>query len=206
MPKARLGSVPRSVYLIFSSGYIALLLPAAMTGFIHDRYVLPFIPALLVVVLYRFQTERRRIPVTAWLCVVVFALYGVVITHDYAGALRARAEAAHKLETSGIARSQVSAGFEFDAWTQLQLARTISASDKHRWNETNLFWFWSDTNALRPEYVVINALASDSPRGHLPKVEYRAWTPPFRRAAIASKREDLPNSKTCSSGQPCTPR
>lgn len=205
MPNARLAPASKSVFVIFSLPYIALLLPAAMTGVLHDRYVLPLVPLLLIVCLCRFQTERRRIPAIAWLCGVAFALYGIVITHDYAGALRARAEAAHTLETRGVPRRQVSAGFEFDGWTQLQLAQSIAASDEHRWNETNVFWFWSDTKALRPEYVVVNSLASDKPRDHLPKVEYMAWTPPFWRAAIVSKREDLPKSKICSSAQPCAP-
>ncbi len=142
----------------------------------------------------------------AWLCLIVFAGYGIIITHDYASASRARAEAAQILQSRGTPRSRVSAGLEYDAWTQLQISGTVAPiryGDDFGWNTTDRFWFWSYATAIRPEYVAVAGRASGSAEGRLPKICYTAWTPPFRRAVIVKTRENLPKSQICRSMQPC---
>jgi hypothetical protein len=194
------------VLLISSCAYLPVLLPGAITGFIHDRYVLPLIPALVIAVLYRFQATGRTIPVPAWTCLFVLAAYGIVVTHDYASASRARVEAAQNLEKSGVSRNEISAGLEYDGWTQLQSAGTVPPiryGDHFEWNTTDRFWFWTYATALRPQYVAVTGRASDPAEDQLPKIAYTAWTPPFRRAVIVKRRDSLPKGPICRSGSPC---
>jgi hypothetical protein len=197
----------RAVFGISCCAYIPVLIPGAITGFVHDRYVLPLIPAIVIFALNRFQGYGRTIPKAAWACLILLAVYGVVITHDYASASRARVEAAAALEARGIEQKYISAGLEYDAWTQLQKAGKVAPiryGDTFEWNGTDRFWLWNYAKYLSPEYVAISGKASNSADGELPKVAFTAWAPPFRRAVIVARRENLPKAKACVMRQPCS--
>jgi hypothetical protein len=203
---SQLPKIHKTIFLISSCAYVPLLIPGAITGLTHDRYVLPLIPALVIFVLSRFQTQGRSVPAAGWTCLIVLATYGIVVAHDYASAARARVEAAQRLESRGIPRNRISAGFEYDAWTQLLAAGRISPIRYHdlmEWNNTNRFWFWNYATALDPEYVAVSSRASDRANGMLPKVAFNTWTMPFRRTVIVRRRGNLPTSKVCRDAQPC---
>ena len=194
----------RAVFAIFSFFYVALLLPGAFLFISFDRYVLPLVPCLVLLVLHRFQRHASRVPAIAWICVSVFAMYAVLITHDYASSSRARVQAAQVLQKQGVRRSHVSAGFEYDGWTQLEEAGSVRGSTYHdafEWNNTDRFWFWHHATALRPDYVVSISLgpASDD----LLSVPFTSWFPPFRRFAIVQRRQDLPKGPVCNTLLPC---
>lgn len=196
----------RTVFAIFCLAYVPLLAPGAITGLVHDRYVLPLAPVLAIFVLHRFQAQRRAIPRPALACLGVLAVYGTVITHDYASAARARVQAAEALERRGISRDHISAGLEYDGWTALQAGSSIKPlryGDHIGWNATDVFWFWNRVPAVQPEYVAVTARASDTRDGAVPKIAFTAWTPPFRRAVIVLRREQLPKGKLCTTGVPC---
>jgi hypothetical protein len=197
----------RSVFLVFSIPYAALLLPGLLMNLSYDRYVLPILPLLTLSALSRFQRlERQGIPGTAWAALLILAAYAVEITHDYSSALRARVEAARIVEQQGIPRSRVSAGLEYDGWTQLLLTGKVGGS-RYRaafeGNDSDRFWFWNFATALTPEYVVTYSRIP-SPEGKaVATVAYTAWIPPFRRSVAVLKREDLPKGKVCNSLEPC---
>ena len=197
---------PRTVFAIFCFAYVPLLVPGAITGFVHDRYVLPLAPVLAIFVLHRFQSQRRAVPKLAWALIALLAIYGMVITHDYASAARGRARAAEALERMGVSREHVSAGLEYDGWTALEAGssiRPLRYGDHIEWNATNVFWFWDRVPAVHPDYVAVTARASDAADGVLPRIAFTAWTPPFRRAVIVRKREHLPKTQICTTGLPC---
>lgn len=182
------------VFALFSCAYIPLLIPAALTGSCSDRYVLPLLPWVVIYVLVRFSDKRRDLPVIAWLFAGIFALYSTATTHDFFSAVRARSDASRILQSAGVPRDRVSAGFEHDGWTQIQLTGKIKASlfaDFAGTNTTRRFWFWTYTTGLQPDYVVTYSPHRESVAG-MPSVSYRAWLPPFRRYVTAFKRADLP--------------
>jgi hypothetical protein len=186
--------VPLTLFAVFSGAYLPCFFPGALLGLTYDRYVLPLFPLLVISILVLFQSHIRTVPVTAWVCLLVFAGYGIATTHDYFASLRARTSVAESLQRRGIARDRISAGFEYDGWTQVQQTGNIRApryGDHPRWNSTDTFFFWSYTNAVRPEYIVINSQAITTSASGFPIVPFNSWMPPFRRAVVVSRRSDL---------------
>jgi len=196
-----------SVFLIFSCPYAALLLPGLLMNLSYDRYVLPILPLLVILLLSRFQRlARQAVPAAAWGSLLIFAGYGIAITHDYASALRARVEAARIVEQQGIPRSHVSAGFEYDGWTQLILTEKVEGSHYgtvSEWNTSDRYWFWNFTHALKPGYVVTYSRISTPAIKVFACASYTAWMPPFRRFVVVNRREDLPKGKVCIIQEPC---
>jgi hypothetical protein len=184
-----------SVFGIFSLGYTALILPGALIGLAFDRYMLPLVPLLMLVALLQFARHRRPVPLIAWCCLLLFSFYGIVMTHDYSAAVRARLAAADELETTGIQREQISAGFEYDGWTQVERSgyvRVVQFEDSLTDDHRKGFWFefWDHCGNFRPDFVVLTSTAPKAAGGQL-RVDFRTWAPPFRRSAVAWKRSDL---------------
>jgi hypothetical protein len=184
-----------SIFAAFSLGYMALILPSALIGFAFDRYMLPIVPLLMLVVLLQFARHERPVPLIAWCSLLVFSCYGIVTTHDYFAALRARVAAAGALEKTGIQRDRISAGFEYDGWTQVERSgyvRVVQFEDMFTDDHGKGFWFefWDHSANFRPDFVVLNSNAPEAAGGQL-RVDFRAWMPPFQRSAVAWKRTDL---------------
>jgi hypothetical protein len=185
-----------AIFGIFTLGSIALMLPGAMVELTFDRYMLPIVPLVTLAVLMQYAKRNRGIPAVAWGCLAAFAFYGIATTHDYAASLRARIAAAGALQKSGIGRDRISAGFEYDGWTELErseYARVVqyqdSLADDHA--KGFWFWFWNHTPNLHPEYVVLIWTSPEPVRGVVSKVDFGAWLPPFRRHAVVWRRSDL---------------
>ena len=189
-------TVPFTVFAVFCLGYFALLLPGILLGFAFDRYMLPILPLMMLVVLSQVARFRDHIPSLDWCCLAAFASYGIATTHDYSAALRARIAAADELRATGVARERVSVGFEYDGWTELQRSEYVSVVqyadlfvDDHA--KGLWFWFWNHTPHLQPDFVVLNWNSPERAHGGEMKVDFRAWTPPFERSAVVWKRSDL---------------
>jgi hypothetical protein len=189
-------TAPFKVFAVFCLGYFALLLPGILLSFAFDRYMLPILPLMMLVVLSRFARFQAHIPAVAWCCLAAFACYGVATTHDYSAALRARIAAAHELAATGVGRERVSVGFEYDGWTELERSEYVSVvqyadlfADDHA--KGLWFWFWNHTPHLQPDFVVLNWNAPERAHGGEMKVDFRAWMPPFERSAVVWKRSDL---------------
>ena len=142
------------VFAVFCLGYMALLLPGILLGFAFDRYMLPILPLMMLVVL---KHSGNRVPAVAWCCIAAFACYGIATTHDYSAALRARIAAAHEFAATGVGRDRVSVGFEYDGWTELERSEYVSVvqyadlfADDHA--KGLWFWFWNHTPHLTPDY------------------------------------------------------
>ena len=184
------------VFAVFSAGYLALLMPGALTGYTFDRYMLPCIALFMLLALRRFAPGNRRIPVLAWLCCALFAAYGVAATHDYFNALRARTTAAHTLEQAGVPRNHISAGFEYDAWTEVTGAGHVEVSryqDQLVDNSARGFWmeFWNHVPHSQPDFVILHEQAGAPAGGGVFKVEFSAWLPPYRRSMVVWRRSQL---------------
>ncbi len=102
----------------FAAAYLLLVVTRST---VWDRYFLPLL-FVFIIVLVRVYVEAisDRLP---WQCLglgLVYAAYGIASTHDLFAFERARLEAAEKVTAAGIPRTQLNAGFEYDAWTQLE--------------------------------------------------------------------------------------
>jgi hypothetical protein len=184
------------IFVVFSLGYMALVLPGVLISFAFDRYMLPILPLMMLVILSQLARYERRIPVSAWCCLAVFACYGVATTHDYVVTVRARLAAAHTMERAGVAHNHISAGFEHDGWTELERSEYVKVaqytdflgddSAKGFW-----YWFWNHTPNLQPDFVILNRGSAEPKKLGELQVDFRTWLPPFQWSAVVWKRTDL---------------
>jgi hypothetical protein len=187
-------NVPKVVFLVFSCAYIPLLIPGSLVNSASDRYVLPLLPLLIVFLLQRFASYRREVPAAAWACLSIFAAYSTAITHDYFSALRARTLAARTLEQRGIPRIHISAGLEYDGWTQLQYKGEIKGVVSGTAVDAitpDKFWFWDSATALQPTFVLMYSASCDQLNRAVLNVPFTAWLPPFRRCVVVRTRANL---------------
>jgi hypothetical protein len=108
--------------------------------------------------------------------------------------------AAAMLTNTGVPRTSITAGVDYDAWTQVQQMGYVNES--RILNPPNAFvphprsvppgrtdfWFWEWSPTVRPDYFVV-----DTPQPDLENMEgmvfpYQTWLPPFDRAVYMQKR------------------
>jgi len=106
-----------------------------------------------------------RLPLTltaGWVSAALFALYGVATTHDYFACSRARLRAAEMLETAHIPRQCISAGLEYDGWTEIALRGHVNVPEivvppnsyesqvGRTYPLADHYWFWDQTPTVQP--------------------------------------------------------
>ncbi|MGA7521231.1 MAG: hypothetical protein WBW84_02040 [Acidobacteriaceae bacterium] len=186
----------------FTAAYLVLI----GTRFaVYDRY---FIPVIFVafIVLLRFYERRiaARLPMWSIACVILGAVVAVCTLHDYIAAERASLAAANELQAAGIPRKLISARFEYDGWSQLQLAgrlnvrfvaasnlgvdpHTVIPSDADQTVENKgplarcLPWFASLFPAVHARYQFSYSRSTCLDESQFPPFEYDTWLPPHRR-------------------------
>ena len=131
---------------------------------------------------------------------------GVVSRHSPATALRRRTTipqpcgpASRRLMQSKSRRGSrtISAGFEYDGWTELERSEYVSVvqytdlfADDHA--KGFWYWFWNHTPNLQAGLCRAElGLSRSRERGGELKVDFRAWMPPFQRSAVVWKRSGL---------------
>jgi hypothetical protein len=179
------------VFALFVCSYVPLLIPAGLVDFIFDRYSVPVFPVIALCLVWSVRTRIEKIPRAAYACLLTFAVYGMVTTHDYYAALRARDAAAEKLEKRSVPVEDISAGFEHDGWTELLLTGKIGTM---MYGETFFdlkFWFWRFTPAMRHEYVAVAYRLSARTKDPVVEIPFTAWSYPFHRKIVMLKQRDL---------------
>ncbi len=202
-------------FLPFSIAYFALLIRRIYEGPIFDRYLLPLLPAVVVALLLHFQNSvRRPAPLPAWVVLVLWALYGVASMHDYLAATRARLSAAAAVAAKGVPRTAITAGLEYDAWTQLQqtgyvnnerMVKPTPAQPKRNRPASAgqpAFWFWQYTGSVNPRYFIVYSLQPGLQNGPFPVIRYTAWLPPFHRAVFTQILPQVESNGPESAGRP----
>ncbi len=107
--------------------YFALVVVRGTDFDVFDRYLLPILPWAATVLLLWCASDdcERNVPQHtmpfAWALLGTLALYGIIATQDLWALARARAHATSKLETADVPRTDIDAGFEYNAWTELLL-------------------------------------------------------------------------------------
>lgn len=178
----------------FSVGYLLLLLPRAAFLVTVDRYLIP-LTAILLIPLLRYYQERIRfcIPNFSFGLLAVLAAYGIASTHDYFATNRARLRAAERIESTGVPRTAIQGGWEYDSWTQLQEVgyindwRLENPRDAYRKPAPSSlpvpcrYWFAENTSVVKPRYFVVFSPMDCLAESHFPPVQYYTWLPPFMR-------------------------
>jgi len=133
---------------LFSGVYLALLVLRGSEVDLFDRYLLPVMPCASTLLLLWFEADspnvirtRRRVMPLAWGVLVIMASYAILSTQDLWSLARARVIAVSRLETSGIPRTAIDAGVEYNGWTQLLTN-----------GQMNDRWVKNPPGAYRPEF------------------------------------------------------
>ncbi len=172
----------------FSVAYVGLIVTRAA---MFDRYLLPLLFALLVVLLRLY--ERRvggRLPLACAVPLVVLAVYGVAGTHDLFALSRARLAAANEMRAAGVPRNEIVAGFEYDGWTQIELTGYVNEPRMHTPAGAYRPWqapigaaagclpaFASYTPSIHARYFLATAAGVCYPASEFGPVSYRSWLP-----------------------------
>jgi hypothetical protein len=179
----------------FTLGYAALLAPRAIYHFAFDRYALGLLPVALIVTIRLYeQLAGPRLPAGCFAVVAVYAVLGIMGTHDWFAWQRARLAAIDEVIASGVPRTEIQGGFEYDGWTQLESGGHINderikvppgAYQPHpevpQVADACKLDFAPYTSAIHPKFsVVFGPMACLNPSQY-PPVQFRAWLPPFRR-------------------------
>jgi hypothetical protein len=189
----------------FYVGYFLILFYRTSFGDVFDRYLLILLPAANLPLLYFYQQRiRDTVPVGGWLVVGLFAAYGVATSHDYIASARARLAAASSVMASGVPRTRITAGLEFDGWTEIETSGHVNSFLLSSWSGAPQsrpfrdrpggvsFRFWALTPSVDPEYFVVYSRQPGLVDATYPPVTYSAWLPLSTRSVFVQM---LPGSQ-----------
>ncbi len=100
--------------------YIFLLVPRYLSSGLADRYMLfpEFVLLGAVVLLYQ-RNIRARLPSAVWVLAAVYTLVNTMGMHDTFNLFRAQVALLNRLQASGVPRTQLDGGAQFNAWTEV---------------------------------------------------------------------------------------
>jgi 4-amino-4-deoxy-L-arabinose transferase-like glycosyltransferase len=178
---------------LFSSAWLGALLFRSPFVYAFDRYLMHFLPIAGVLLLRHYQVYvSGRVSRLSWGMLAVFALYGIATTHDQFAEGRARLTAARRLESGGVPRTAILAGFEYDGWTQLEYAGVVNdpriakpaafyRKPVCRGPEDLLLFYVGLLPEIRARYVLALTPFDGLDDGPGAPIDYTAWLPPQRR-------------------------
>ncbi len=191
----------------FSLSYVILLAPRATYFFIQDRYLLGLVPTAIVVLLKLYQERvTAKLSILSVFAVSIVAVYSVGVAHDLFADCRAWAKTIQMVQTSGVSRNYIEAGFANDGWTQIDGGGHINdariqvpaGAYKPDTPVANLpkecaSWFSPYTPAVTPHYFITGSPGSCFARTEYAPIHFTTWLPPFHRAFYVQELKD--NSK-----------
>jgi hypothetical protein len=191
---------------LYGAVYLPTLQPRLLSGNAFDRYHLPLLLLCVLGLLWHGRhTTHPRVLTDRWCrfgwgLLAAFALFALTTTHDYLAMMRAIATASRHLEASGVRRSDLSAAFEYDCWTEAESNGYVNDSRIRRppnayraarrrrpvpLDGAAPFW-WGLTPSVQPRWLVVNSVQ----RGLLwpsMSVEYHRWLPLGRGHVYAQR-------------------
>jgi hypothetical protein len=164
---------------------------------LFDRYLVPLVIVLAVFLLRYVQEHSKRNEY--WLSLttlLLFTFFSVAGTHDFFALERARLAAADEVTQSGIQRTALDGGFEYDGWTQITIAGYvndphITPSSVYQPMPENTsacqHFFKTWTPVVMPEYALAFDPVSCFKPSQFPPVPYRTWLAPRDRKVYIQK-------------------
>ncbi len=163
-----------------------------------DRYMIPFILLGAIPLLWIYQEQISGVVSSAsWIVLAIYTIYAVAVTHDAFAEARARWQGAEILRRAGVARNQISAGFEYDILTQIETEGYVNHylidNPPSAYREPSCTertpWYFPFMPSLNPRFVVTLFPVSDfaAPRRTIP---YTTWMPPAHHEAVIQQIPD----------------
>lgn len=183
---------------LFSLAYFALMVLRNIDFDIFDRYLLPILPWAATVLLLLFESaERAKTPLRrempfAWALLGILALFAIANTQDWWALARARAAATKRLEAAGVPRTAIDAGFEYNAWTELQINGRLNS----RWVVYPPGAYRAglgETPTVVPLYRLEYEPTPETPASSFGSVPYVSFLPPFHKQVSIDRVLDRRN-------------
>ena len=177
--------------------YFALLVPLIPDGMFFDRYMLGVMPSSIALSMWFYQKYvGRDLPNISVAVLVFVSMFGIAGTHDWFAWQRARLAAIKELRSSGLLRTEIQGGLDYDGWTQIEHGGSLSLAPVESHTTGNHdrkgcgYWFLDRVTRIQPHYSV-----SVGPKGcylpsKFPAVHYIAWLPPFHRVVEVQRVPD----------------
>lgn len=185
----------------FSAAYIVVLaLLQLRYGGLFDRYLLPLLPILLLLLTrYYQQRVKANLPLWCGFLIVIFGAFSVAATHDDFALYRGYVTAINEIRSAGVPATAILGPWEYEAWTELERVKYVNSpwiripknaylpqpersipdncntlSSSEAWSVT----FLKETPAIEPVYGIF--LNPDECGGQVafPPVAYRTWIGP----------------------------
>lgn len=177
----------RFLLLTFAAAYAIVLIPRAFVGMVFDRYLMPLVMVLVILALLQIQERAGRLSyLLSWATLFFFTCFAVAGTHDLYAFDRARVAALDEVTRSGVPRTSLEGGFEYDGWTQIlttgfipDVALTTQAPGFRRNNCRNFFYVIAPS--VKPRYLISFDASGCYPPSAFAPVAYHAWLAPHQR-------------------------
>lgn len=179
----------------FSLAYIALLTSMVLQNQVFaffNRYLLP-LAIILVLVLARYYQQRvhAHLPVFCAFLVGIFAVFGIVATHDMFALYRGYVSAIDQVLSSGVPATAIEGPWEFETWTETEALgyandpriRTPSGAyvpqPAHAYpSDCKPEWILPWVPALKPAYRLSLDRSECGGQLAFPPTMYRTWVGP----------------------------
>ncbi len=191
--------VARALVLALSlAGFFSLILQRISP---FDRYIVQILPFLFILAVMLWPAPPKPAAI-GWLALILFGLFGVCLTHDYAATRRASVHALEQLEQQGIDRYAVTAGLELDGADHLRKADYLrvctanppaggpSCSNDFS-GDWKTWWFRKTTFTISGDYALSYSDLPGYERMDEFTQDYSGWLPPFHRQILCLKRLDV---------------
>ena len=109
------GSSPDTMGLVLGGASILFFLLMLVRG-AFDRYLLPILPGLLIILAVGVSRTHRRRLIGAYLSLVALVYLSITLSHDYFRWNEAKWMAAEDLVAQGISHQEIHAGYEWQGW------------------------------------------------------------------------------------------
>ncbi len=105
----------------FSVVYVGLLASATLQFRVYDRYLLPMLPLLLLVMArYHQDAIETHLPLICVLFIGLAGGFSVVATHDKFALSRGYVQAVNEIRSTGVPTTAVLGPFESRAWSEVE--------------------------------------------------------------------------------------
>ncbi len=147
---------------------LALALPTLLFREFYERFLLPFIP-LAIIVLLDATRDMRLSPRVALVGVAAMLLFALLLMKDYWGWMDARWSVAQQIVSEGVPLEKLDAGYEWDGW--MLYDKSIQRIEREHLPMQITPWAYViDPEFLfaftpLPSYHVVRAITFDSPFG-----------------------------------------
>ena len=183
----------------FTLANFVLLVPRGLDIGLWDRYILPIMIPVLILLLRVCQQEfGRRLPLFSYATLALFTWFSVAGTHDEFAISRARLQAANEVTDAGVPRTALSGGVEYDGWTQIEAQGYInddrlvnppgSYHPSRHANESCRKGDLDRTPAVVPVYVLTYTPVDCLLPSRFAPVNYRTWLAPSHRMIYVQQR------------------